>query len=164
MHFSYQPEEMPLGYAFCREVWMHESGEISGQLSHNAATVFRYGAIDLDLIIDLIYRIDSGREIKNGCQVGVGLVRGLEFPLGFSTFPQVSMFSPKVMKAIVDNDEGLLARYGKEFIHASQAANLSNKGLDPRDFDAIHFAMDLLEKSSGTVINRFSVESGSQLL
>jgi hypothetical protein len=98
--FDFSAESLTAGYAFGREVWLYRDAagvlHAEAPVAHNAATFFTPGAVDLDMLITLIRHIDAKRQIVSNYQVGVRLLRGLQYSLMFPTFSHVSVFSPGI--------------------------------------------------------------------
>jgi hypothetical protein len=165
--FDFPAKSLPTGYAFGREVWLYrESGvtEVSHPRPHNAATFFTQGAVDLDMLITLIRHIDANREIVSNFQVGVRLLEGLQFSLMFPTFSHVGMFSPLLLRALVERDEKTLQFYGRAYRYQSCAANFGLSLRDEVTEGVILRAMDLLEAGAGDAINKYATESGVHLV
>ena len=163
LDLSFPAEALPTGYAFGREVWLQHtpSGEIQviGPMAHNAATYFTQATIDLDMLISLIRHIDAGRSIVSNFQVGVWLLRGLQYSLMFPTFSHVSVLSPDVLRAVAEQDETALRVYGRAYRYQSCAANLCfslQEGNIPAAL--LVQAMDRLEVGRGEDINKYAAE------
>jgi hypothetical protein len=90
---DYSAESLTTGYAFGREVWLSRDttgvNHVTPPRAHNAATFFTQDAVDLDMLITLIRHIDARRQIVSNFQVGVDLLRGLQYSLMFPTFSHV---------------------------------------------------------------------------
>ena len=158
LNLNFPPNMFALGYAFGREIWMEPWGGVSEPQVHNAVTYFTKSARDLSFFIDTIRHIDKGREITHNFQVGVQLLRGLQYPLGFEAFPHVAMFSPKTIEAINENDVSALKTYGQAFGYPSQAANLCLSQEWSISEKTLMQAMDILEQTRGECINSFATE------
>ena len=65
------------------------------------------------MLITLIRHIDARRQIVSNYQVGVNLLRGLQYSLMFPTFSHVGMFSPILLCALAERDEKILQFYGR---------------------------------------------------
>lgn len=156
LDLNFPPGRFALGYAFGREVWMQDSKALSVPRAHNALTYFTPSAKDLDFLIEAIRHIDAGREITSNFQVGVRLLQGLHYSLGFELLPHVGLFSPRLITAIERNDAGTLKRYGHVFGEPSQAANLCLSLTKPQGEKQMLAVMDVLERSRGEVVNRFA--------
>jgi hypothetical protein len=83
--YSIFRQRLTTGYAFGREVWTDRGGlqilRAWRLRAHNAAAFFTQSAVDLDTLIGLIRHIDASREISSNYQLGVGLLRGLQYSL-----------------------------------------------------------------------------------
>jgi hypothetical protein len=164
--FDFPAESLTTGYAFGHEVWLSGNTpgvtDITPPRPHNAAMFFTQGAVDLDMLITLIRHIDARRQIVNNFQVGVGLLRGLQYSLMFPTFSHVAMFSRVLLRALVNRDEKILRFYGEAYRYQACAANLCltqelNEGLRWR-------AMDCLETGVGDAINKYAIVPGVHLV
>lgn len=148
-------EKLALGYAFGLEVWLDENRRFTAPRAHNAVTYFTQKQKDLDLLIDIVTHIGK-RGIEHNFQVGVKLLRGLQYSLGFKLFPSVAMYSPALISAICDRNQGLLQNYGRIFGYPSQAANLCLSQTLKKGDTRYQLVMDLLEKSAGRAINDYA--------
>lgn len=147
------PDSLELGYGLGREVWIHDNNHAEGPMAHNAFTYFTRQAKDLDFLIDVTRYIGS-RPLQHNFQVGVKLLRGLHYSLGFELLPQVAVFSPRLISAICKNEVELLRTYGNLFGYASHGANL---GLSIGDYvgeSNLLQAMNILESSAGMAVNQ----------
>lgn len=166
--FDFLPENLTTGYAFGREVWLFLdwSGAIHfyGPRAHNAASFFTQGALDLDMLITLIRHIDARRQIVSNYQVGVGLLRGLQYSLMFPTFSHVGVFSPVLLRAIAERDEKLLRFYGRVYRYQVCAGNLGLSLQDQVTEDVLWRAMDHLEAGAGDAINKYATQIGVHLV
>jgi hypothetical protein len=166
--FDFSTEKLTIGYAFGREVWLYRTSEgvaaAMPPLPHNAATFFTQGAVDLDMLIYLIRHIDAGRQIVSNYQVGVSLLRGLQYSLMFPTFSHVGVFSPVLLRALAERDEKVLRLYGRACRYPTYAANLGLSQQDEVTEDVLWRAMDHLEAGVGNAINRYATETGVHLL
>ena len=144
-----------LGYAFGREVWVHENRYLEGPMAHNAFTYFSRDAKDLDLLIEIMTHIGR-RPLRHNFQVGVQLLRGLQFPLGFQILPHVAVFSPALIVAIQNQDAPLLQSYGRAFSEQSQAGNLGLSIAQNVGEGTLMRVMDILEATAGAVVNQWS--------
>jgi hypothetical protein len=159
------------GYAFAREVWVDRdraSGTVIFDRVHNASCVFTRGQADLDFFIRTARYIAATRQIRESYQVGVRLLSGLQYPLGFPLLQDSGMFSPAILHALVNGDNELLAVLARGHAHPVHAANLCLSLIGaPSPFwnrtpeDIAMEAMDRLEKSAGAVINRFAPPPGA---
>jgi hypothetical protein len=166
--FDFPRAELRTGYAFGREVWvkaLHDGGAyVSAPMAHNAATFFTQQAVDLDMLIALIRHIDAGRELTSSFQVGVRLLRGLQYSLMFPTFSHVGLFSPALVRGLVQGDEALLRRYGEAYAYPAHAANLC-LSMQAQVTEAVMWqAMDLLADSGGEAINRYATHAAACLV
>src|SRR6185295_8866022 len=91
--FDFPAESLTTGYAFGHEIWLTRDSagalHVTPPQAHNAATLFTPRAVDLDVLIALIRHIDANRHIVSNYQVGVRLLRGLQYSLMFPTFSHV---------------------------------------------------------------------------
>jgi len=164
--FDFSDESLTTGYAFGREVWLTRNSAghfaVTPPRAHNAATLFTQNAIDLDMLITLIRHIDAGRQIVSNYQVGVALLRGLQYSLMFPTFSHVGLFSPELLRALVERNEKLLEFYARVYRYQACAANL---GLSKQITEGVIWqAMDNLEASAGDAINKYAIEIGMHLI
>jgi hypothetical protein len=166
--FDFSAETLTTGYAFGREVWLSRdlSGviHVTSPIAHNAATFFTRNALDLDMLITLIRHIDARRQIVSNYQVGVNLLRGLQYSLMFPTFSHVGMFSPILLRALAERDEKILQFYGRANRYHACAANLCLSLQDEVTEDVLWRAMDHLEARAGDAINRYATETGVHLV
>jgi hypothetical protein len=159
---DFPADQLKVGYAFGREMWLRQISpaevQISPPMPHNAATYFTPAAVDLDMLIELIRHIDAKREVVSNFQVGVRLLKGLQYSLMFPTFSHCAMFSPELLGYIAAQNPAALAIYGKAFKFQSCAANLcfSVKGILP--LPLLNRAMDVLLESRGEALNRYAIE------
>jgi hypothetical protein len=156
------------GYAFSREIWV--DSDRTGRIFvedrvHNACCVFTRDQPDLDFLIRIVRYIAATRQISESFQVGVRLLSGLQYPLGFPLLQDCGMFSPVILDALVRDDAGLIAILARGHAHPVHAANLSLSLIDSPNLrwtgapeDIAMAAMDRLEQTVGAVINRFSPE------
>jgi hypothetical protein len=165
---NFSAEQLTTGYAFGREVWLYRqpSGSLAATpaLVHNAATYFTPDAVDLDMLIALIRHIDARREIVSNLQVGVSLLRGLQYSLMFPTFSHVAMFSPVLLRALAKRDEVALHFYGRACRYQAYAANLVLSRQHQIAEDVLWQAMDHLEASTGKSINKYAAEEAAHLV
>jgi hypothetical protein len=165
--FDFPRESLTTGYAFGREVWLERAGGLTTATppaAHNAATFFTREAVDLDMLIALIRHIDAGRELVSNFQVGVRLLRGLQYSLMFPTFSHVAVFSPVLVRALAEGDEPVVQLYGRAYRYESCAANLCLSWEHSVSEDVLLRAMDRLERDAGAVVNRHATESGLHLV
>jgi hypothetical protein len=132
--------------------------------AHNAATLFTQSAVDLDTLIGLIRHIDASREIASNYQLGVGLLRGLQYSLMFQTFSHVGAFSPILVRALAQGNTRILRFYARAYRYQQYAANLCLSFIDRIKEDVVWSAMDRLEIGSGEVLNRYATEMGIHLV
>ena len=133
-------------------------------MAHNAATFFTQDAVDLDMLITLIRHIDAKRQIVSNYQVGVNLLRGLQYSLMFPTFSHVGVFSPVLLRAIAEGDKKILRLYGHAYCYAACAGNLGLSLQDEVTEGVLWRAMDHLEAGAGNVINKYATETGVHLV
>ncbi len=166
--FDFPAESLATGYAFGREVWLKRAPmagpEVLGPMAHNAVTFFTDAAVDLDMLIALIRHIDAHRQIVSNFQVGVRLLRGLQYSLMFPTFSHVAVFSPDLLQALVDEDEDALRLYGQTYRYHACAANLCLSRQDQSSQDMLWRAMDQLDAGEGEAINKFAAEARLHLI
>jgi hypothetical protein len=166
--FDFSADSLSTGYAFGREVSIYRNAagilQTGAPVSHNAATFFTPGAVDLDILITLIRHIDAKRQIVSNYQIGVNLLRGLQYSLMFPTFSHVGVFFPVLVRALAERDERVLRCYGKVYRYEAYAANLCLSLEDEVTEGVIWKAMDRLEDGMGHTINRHAIESGVHLL
>jgi hypothetical protein len=150
------------GYAFSREVWVDrdKAGRIFVEdRVHNAICVFTRSQPDLDFFIRTARYIAATRQVRESFQLGVRLLSGLQYPLGFPLLQDSGMFSPAILGALVTGDDRLIEALARGHAHPVHAANL---GLSLTTVnrhwaeDITMAAMDRLEQSAGDVINRFA--------
>jgi hypothetical protein len=159
--FIFAPEKFTItltdGYAFAKETWLwkDESGRTRTRQSvHNAAFVFAGHHPDLDLLIQTIRHIAATRQIHSNFQVGVKLVTGLHYSLGFPLMTNTGMFSPDTVKAIATNQTATLAVLAHTHGYPIHAANLCWSLSEDTPEATIMAAMDRLEQTHGAVINQ----------
>jgi hypothetical protein len=166
--FDFPAERLTTGYAFGREVWLtrDDAGalHVTPPRAHNAATFFTRSAVDLDMLIALIRHIDARREIFSNYQVGVTLLRGLQYSLMFPTFSHVGVFSPVLLRALAERDQEILRLYGAAYRYRACAGNLGLSLRDQVTEEVIWRAMDGLQAGAGEVINQYATETGVHLL
>jgi len=165
--FDFPAESLTTGYAFGREVWLDREAGVTRTappIPHNAATFFTQSAVDLDMLITLIRHIDAKRHIVSNYQVGVRLLSGLQYSLMFPTFSHVGMFSPLLLRALVDSDEKTLRFYGQAYHYQTFAANLCLSLQYLVTEDVLLRVMDQLEAAGGDVINKYAIEPGVHLV
>jgi hypothetical protein len=165
--FDFPAKSLPPGYAFGREVWLGRHAGVTHVMPprpHNAATFFTQGAVDLDMLITLIRHIDAKRQIVSNYQVGVCLLDGLQYSLMFPTFSHVGMFSPLLLRALVERDEKTLRFYGQAYRYQACAGNFCLSLQDEVTEAVLLRAMDLLETGAGDAINKYATESGMHLV
>jgi hypothetical protein len=163
---NFSDKHLTSGYAFGREVWLHrEKAKIyrTQPFAHNAAMIFTSREIDLDLLISLTRHIGSRRDIVDDLQVGVRLLRGLQYSLMFPTFSHVALFSPLLLHAIANEDEQILRAYSDIYRYQSFAANLTLSFQNETPESVIIRAMDHLEESTGAAINKYASD-GAKLV
>ena len=163
--FDFRAEDMKTGYAFGREIWVDSDAQglsVTPSSPHNAAMFFTPKAVDLDMLITLIRHIDAHRDLISNFQVGVSLLRGLQYSLMFPTISHVAMFSPVLIHAIAKREEQLLKFYAEAYRYKACAANLCLSFNVTEDL--LVTAMDRLESSTGNVVNRYATESGVHLV
>ncbi|MDR3521244.1 MAG: hypothetical protein P4L54_06470 [Acidocella sp.] len=159
---DFPADQLKVGYAFGREMWLRQHSlhelQISPPMPHNAATYFTPAAVDLDMLIDLIRHIDAQRQLVSNFQVGVRLLKGLQYSLMFPTFSHCAMFSPALLGYLAAQNPQALAIYGRAFKFQSCAGNLclSVKGELP--LPLLNRAMDILLTSRGEALNRYAAE------
>jgi hypothetical protein len=165
---DFSAESLTTGYAFGREVWLFRDAtgviRVTPPMAHNAATFFTRGALDLDVLISLIRHIDARRQLVSNYQVGVNLLRGLQYSLMFPTFSHVGMFSPILLHALAERDEKILQFYGRANRYQACAANLCLSKQDQVTEDVIWRAMDHLGAGAGDAINRYAADTGAHLV
>jgi hypothetical protein len=164
--FDFPAERLTTGYAFGREVWLARDPagvlHVAPPCAHNAATFFTQCAVDLDMLITLIRHIDAKRQIVSNYQVGVNLLRGLQYSLMFPTFSHVSVFSPDLLHALAERDEKVLRFYGQAYRYQSCAGNL---GLSLKVEERLRWqAMDHLETDAGDGINKYATQTRVHLV
>lgn len=156
------------GYAFGREVWITRGSwgvpKCVGPMAHNAAMFFTSAAVDLDMLIALIRHIDARRTIVSNYQVGVNLLRGLQYSLMFPTFSHVGVFSPDLIRALAKGDKHFLKSYGKIYRYPCCAANLGLSIQHETSEQVLLQVMDRLAAGTGRAINMFMSESEPQLV
>jgi hypothetical protein len=166
--FDFPAEKLTTGYAFGREVWLTRNSEgvpsVTVPIAHNAATFFTQAAVDLDMLITLIRHIDAKRQIISNFQVGVRLLRGLQYSLMFPTFSHVGAFSPVLLRALAERDETVLQIYGQAYRYQACAGNLGLSLKDHITEDVLWRAMDHLEAGAGDAINKYATETGVHLV
>jgi hypothetical protein len=162
---DFSAESLTTGYAFGREVWLSRDltgvNHVTAPRAHNAATFFTQHAVDLDMLITLIRHIDARRQIISNFQVGVDLLRGLQYSLMFPTFSHVAVFSPVLLRALTEHDEKVLQLYGRAYRYQSCAGNLGLSQQHDVTEDVLRRAMDHLEASAGDAINRYAADTGA---
>jgi hypothetical protein len=166
--FDLPSELLTTGYAFGREVWLYRDASrefhVIRPRAHNAATFFTQAAVDLDMLIALVRHIDAKRQLVSNYQVGVKLLRGLHFSLMFPTFSHVGVFSPDLLRALVDSEEDALRLYGQTYRFPAYAGNLGLSLQDPISERVLCGAIDRLEESSGQALNQYATETGVHLI
>jgi hypothetical protein len=166
--FDFPTDRLSTGYAFAREVWVTYDSKgglhVSPRMVHNAATYFTQDAVDLDMLITLIRHIDANRHLVHNWQVGVGLLRGLQYSLMFPTFSHVAMFSPGLLRALVEKNRTVLRSYANAFRYEACAANLCLSQQDNATESMVWKAMDILEADAGRAINKFATITGAHLV
>jgi hypothetical protein len=157
---DFSAESLTTGYAFGREVWLYRDASgvirVIPPVAHNAATFFTRGALDLDMLITLIRHIDAKRQLVSNYQVGVNLLRGLQYSLMFPTFSHVGMFSPILLRALAERDEKILQFYGRANRYLSKQDQVTE--------DVLWRAMEHLEAGAGDAINRYAAGAGAHLV
>jgi hypothetical protein len=114
------------------------------------------------MLITLIRHIDAKRQIVSNYQVGVNLLRGLQYSLMFPTFSHVSVFSPDLLLALAECDEKVLRFYGQAYRYQASAGNLClSLKVDER---LCWQAMDHLETDAGDAINKYATQTGVHLV
>lgn len=160
--FDFPAKSLTTGYAFGREVWFRRAPMAGPQArdptAHNAATYFTDAAVDLDMLISLIRHIDAHRRIVSNFQVGVKLLQGLQYSLMFPTFSHAAVFSPDLLRALVQEDEDALRLYGQAFRYHACAANLCLHMQDQSSQQMLWRAMDRLDAGEGEAINKYAAE------
>jgi hypothetical protein len=132
--------------------------------AQNAAAFSTQGTVDLDMLIALIRHIDAKRQIVSNYQVGVHLLRGLEFSLMFPILSHMAVFSPVLLRAITERDEQVMQYYGRIYRYRVCAAN---RGLSLQEevTEAVLWqTIDDLEAGAGDIINNYATEAGVHLL
>lgn len=165
--FDFPAERLTTGYAFGREIWLDRAEGmtyVGPAVAHNAATYFTQRAVDLDMLITLIRHIDAKRQIVSNYQIGVRLLRGLQYSLMFPTFTHVAVFSPLLIRALANRDEKTLRFYGRAYRYQTCAGNLGLSLADRVTEDVVLRAMDHLEAGAGHVINKYATEQGVHLV
>jgi len=166
--FDFPAESLTTGYAFGREVWVYRDAvgvtHVAAPVPHNAATFFTQGAVDLDMLITLIRHIDAKREIVSNFQVGVRLLRGLQYSLMFPTFSHIAVFSPVLLRALVERDEKTLRTYGQAYRYQACAGNLGLSLEEEITEKVLWQAMDRLDAGTGDAINKYATESDVHLV
>ena len=165
--FDFPAESLTTGYAFGREVWLERAGgvtTVTPPVAHNAATFFTENAVDLDVLIELIRHIGAKRDIISNYQVGVRLLRGLQHSLMFPTFSHVAVYSPALLRALMERNDAVLKFYGRAYHYRACAANLCLSRKDLVAEDDLLRAMDILEAREGEAINQYASASGVHLV
>lgn len=166
--FDFPHSDLATGYAFGREIWLDPVSEQDVPLNvptpHNAAMYFTDEAVDLDMLIGLIRHIDARRELVSNFQVGVKLLKGLQYSLMFPTFPHVALYSPALVLALNLGQHEVLRKYAKAYRYRSCAANLCLSLDGDYTESGLLEAMDLLEGSKGEVINTYATHDGLPLI
>jgi hypothetical protein len=166
--FDFPAESLTVGYAFGREVWLTRDPKgvphATRPCAQNAATFFTQGAVDLDMLIALIRHIDAKRQIVSNYQIGVHLLRGLQFSLMFPTFSHVAVFSAVLLRAITTRDEKVMQFYGRIYRYRACAANLGLSLQEEVTEAVLWQAMDDLEAGAGDIINKYATETGVHLV
>jgi hypothetical protein len=166
--FDFPAECLTTGYAFGREVWLYRDQasvlRVTPPRAHSAATFFTQGAVDLDMLITLIRHIDAKRQIVSNYQVGVSLLRGLQYSLMFPTFSHVGVFSPGLLRALAERDEKVLRFYSQAYRYQACAGNLCLSLQDEVTEGVFWRAMNHLEAGAGDAINKYATESGVHLV
>lgn len=165
--FDFSTEQLVTGYAFGREVWLYRAAGVTNVMPaapHNAAAFFTRRAVDLDMLINLIRHIDAKRHIVSNYQVGVRLLRGLQYSLMFPTFSHVAMFSPLLLRALVERNETVLRFYGRAFGYHACAGNLGLSLEEDITEGVLMRAMDCLEAKAGEPINKYAPERSLHLI
>jgi hypothetical protein len=166
--FDFPAECLTTGYAFGREVWLYRDPagvtHVTPPRAHSAATFFTQGAVDLDMLITLIRHIDAQRQIVSNYQVGVSLLRGLQYSLMFPTFSHVGVFSPGLLRALAERDEKILRFYSQAYRYQACAGNLCLSLQDEVTEGVFWRAMNHLEAGAGDAINKYATESGVHLV
>jgi hypothetical protein len=116
------------------------------------------------MLITLIRHIGARRQIVSNFQVGVRLLRGLEYSLVFPTFSHVGVFSPLLLRALMERDEKVLQLYGRDYRYHACAGNLCLSQQDQTTEDVLWRAMDHLEAGAGDAINKYATETGVHLV
>jgi hypothetical protein len=155
------------GYAFSREVWVTRDATGTNFVNHsvhNASCVFTRDQLDLDFLISTVRYIAATRQIRESFQVGVRLLTGLQYPLGFPLIQDSAMFSREIVRALATGDDGPIAALAHGHAHPVHAANLGFSQFNAanphwtgptEDLDLVMAAMDRLELDAGAVINGF---------
>ena len=166
--FDFPAKSLTTGYAFGREVWLSRDKagvpHVDPPVAHNAATFFTQAAVDLDMLITLIRHIDAGRKVVSNFQVGVRLLRGLQYSLMFPTFSHAAVFSPALLRSLAERDEKILRFYSQAYRYQTCAANLGLSLQDEVTEGVLWRAMDCLETSAGDAVNKYATEQGMHLV
>ena len=166
--FDFPAEDLTTGYAFGREVWLDRNSagavHVTSPAAHNAATFFTRGAVDLDMLITLIRHIDAKRQIVSNYQVGVRLLRGLQYSLMFPTLSHLGVFSPILLRALAERDEKVLMSYSQAYRYRACAGNLCFSLSHEITEGLIWRVMDNLEAGAGNAINKYATETGVHLV
>jgi hypothetical protein len=166
--FDFPDEQLATGYAVGREVllWREPKGQFytSGPMCHNAAMLFTQRAVDLDMLITLVRHIDANRDVFSAFQVGVQLLRGLQYSFMFPTLSHAALFSPDLIRAIAERDRKILRFYCEAYRYPAYAANLSLSMQSPTAERVLRRAMDRLENDGGETLNEHATETGVHLV
>lgn len=174
--FSPEAFLLPLdkSYSFCREVYVAQdvqSNLVAYKSVNNAVTMMCKGNTFLHLYIDACKHIVAQRSKLQHTSVGTAFLTSMNQQFPIDHIHQLGLFSPLVMRDIVNGSGEALALYMKAFNHPVNAANLcftfngtEAKGvkMTPGLFDSV---IDGLLESKGRLINQYLLnESGVKAL
>lgn len=165
---DFPAEELPTGYAVGREVWANilegTRFRVTQPVAHNAATYFTPQAVDLDMLINLIRHIDAKRELVSNLQVGVQLLRGLQYSLMFPTFSHVALISPLMIRSLHQGTLPVLKLYGRAYRYHAYAVNLGLSLQHEVTEEVLWSVMDLLERTEGEALNQHALVHSAWLI
>jgi hypothetical protein len=116
--------------------------------------VFTRNQPDLDFLIATIRHIVATRRIEESYRIGVQLLSGLSYPLGFGLLASVGMFGGSVIQAIASDDQFVLKALARAQASPIHAANLCLSLSDRSGAGTLNLAMNRLEETAGDIINR----------
>ncbi len=155
------------GHAFCKEVWVdrrnNRMGLVRPRVSNrvnNSVMVFCRGSSFLDRYIhDCKSIVRNGSKLA-GCEVGTLYLTGLHKETPMKLIQNVGLFSPLVMKDIVDGKGRFLRAFARAFETPVYAANLCNSFMG-KEFKNIYMheriydiVTEKLIESVGGIVNR----------